>query len=123
MPWLQERIRNDRQTVSLLIDCDKCMAKTSQIDRQAMGCGYEPRVEGARGWMHEGYTDEPPTTCPGYTTKLPEVVEINRARLHWAKGSIREFCGGEPTENIKRGVEILEGAANEANCWRPEGDK
>lgn len=74
--------------------------------------------------MHPGYADEVPSACPGYTTKLPEVAEINRARLHWSKGALREFCGGKPSELLLRGIEILEGSANEANCWRPpDGDK
>lgn len=126
LPWLQERIRNDRALVEYLIDCDKCMESNSQIERQGLGCGWEPAplVQiGVRPWVHPGYTDTLPTVCPGYTTKLPEVVEINRARLHWSKGSIREFCAGEPTDNILRGIEILEGAVNEANCWRPEEKK
>lgn len=118
LPWLQERIRNDRPTVEILLDCDKCMRNTPVAIRQAMGCGYEPLVPGARPYMHDGYTDEPPTTCAGYTTKLPEVVEINRLRLHWSK--FGGFKDREPTEVVKRGIEILEGAVNEANCWRPE---
>lgn len=135
LPWLQERIRNKRKQVEYLLDCDKCrglvppdpfnpMRPTTQAERQTWGCAYEPRNEAMRpcGWMHQGYRDEPPTTCPGYTTKLPEVVEINRARLHVKTGSGRDFLGGPATENILRGIEILEGAVNEANCWR-EDDK
>lgn len=124
LPWLQERIRNDRETVGYLIDCDRCMQNNSAQIRQAMGCGWEPRIEGARPWQHEGYTDAAPTACAGYTTKLPEVIEINRARLHWSKGALREFCGDQqPSELLMRGIEILEGAANEASCWRPEENK
>lgn len=125
LPWLQERIRNDRNVVEYLIDCDKCMVTTERIQRQMIGCGWEPRNPGVcvSAWTHAGYTDARPTTCAGYTTKLPEVIEINRARLHWNKGAIREFCGKRPNENIQRGIEILEGAANEANCWRPEEKK
>lgn len=99
------------------------MARNTSEVRQYMGCGYEPQAAYARPWMHRGYTDETPTTCPGYTTKLPEVIEINRARLHWKQGELRDHCGGEPTEQIYRGIEILEGAANETMCWRPEDKK
>ena len=123
LPWLQERIRNDRDVVDYLIDCDKCMETNTLLTRQSMGCGWEvaPLVQiRVSPWTHAGYTDATPTTCAGYTTKLPEVIEINRARLHWSKGSIEQFCGGEPSELIQRGIEILEGAANEANCWREE---
>ena len=120
LPWLQERIRSDRSAVGYLLDCDKCMSSNSQIVRQSLACGYEPRNEAVRpcAWTHQGYTDETPTTCPGYTTKLPEVIEINRLRLHWSK--FGGFKDNEPTENVKRGIEILEGSVNEANCWRPE---
>lgn len=123
LPWLQERIRNDKQTVATLIDCERCMATNTKLIRQHMGCGYETRSEFSRPWVHQGYSDEMPTTCPGYTTKLPEVIEINRARLHWKQGELRDHCGDVPTENIYRGIEILEGAANEASCWRPEDKK
>lgn len=125
LPWLQERIRNDRNIVEYLLDCDQCMQDNDELLRAGLGCGWIPpsALVRAAPWTHPGYTDAPLTTCPGYTTKLPEVIEINRARLHWKAGAIREFCGGRPTENVLRGIEILEGAANEANCWRPEDKK
>lgn len=117
LPWLQERIRNDRDVVEYLIDCDKCRMSTTETIRQAMGCGWEPRSElvQIRPWQHQGYTGEPPTTCVGYTSKLPEVAEIARARLHWTKGSHDGL-----TENVLRGIEILEGAVNESGSWREE---
>jgi hypothetical protein len=123
LPWLQERIRNDRNVVEYLIDCDKCMASTEQAERQAMGCGWEPRDQNARPWTHQGYTDADPTTCPGYTTKLPEVIEINYARMHAKNNMAEHFMPGGATENVMRGIAILEGAVNEANCWRPEDKK
>lgn len=59
-----------------------------------------------------------PVACPGYTTNLPEVIEIARARVHAKEfGGLRDFCEGYPTEAIKQGVEILEGASNECQQW------
>jgi hypothetical protein len=125
LPWLQERIRNDRAVVEYLIDCEKCRMSTDVTIRQAMGCGWEPRSElvQIRPWQHQGYTEQSPTTCIGYTSKLPEVVEINRARMHWKQGELREFCGGKPNPNLMRGIEILEGAAAEASSWREDEKK
>lgn len=127
LPWLQERARNDRPTVEHILDCDVCrglkqshnVRPTTQIVRQSWGCGLEPRNPSVRPspWMHPGYTDETPTTCPGYTTKLPEVIEISR--LRWGKAHERPGL----TERAQQGVMILDGAVNEANCWRPTEGK
>lgn len=86
-----------------------------------MGCGFELPIDGARPWspvsLDAGHRGEY-TLCPGYTTKLPEVIEVTRARLHWSKGSLPVFCGkDEPTESLVLGIEILEGAANEVQSW------
>lgn len=62
----------------------------------------------------KGETD----TCPGYTTNLPEVIEIARARVHWKEGGgLRDFCDETPSEALRQGVEILEGASNECQRW------
>lgn len=85
-----------------------------------MGCGWETPVDRARAWQHAGDTSAAPKVCPGYTTKLPEVVEIARARMHAKNGMARDFLGGPASENVLRGIEILEGADAEAMCWRPK---
>jgi hypothetical protein len=87
-----------------------------------MGCGFEPANPNiaTRPWSHQGYSDEPPTTCPGYTTKLPEVNEIARVRMHAKNGMARDYLGGQhASELILTGVEILEAADGEASCWSP----
>lgn len=51
-----------------------------------MACGFEPPGIDAFAWRHQGYDvgridpetgrgEREPLTCPGYTTKLPEVCE------------------------------------------------
>lgn len=133
LPWLQELMRRDFRQVDYLTDCDACRGLTENkqvtptplLTRRVNGCPYETPMPGVRQepWQHPGYTGEAPTTCAGYTTKLPEVVEINKARLHWKHGQLRDFCGGRPNDLVMRGIEILEGAANEASSWRPPEDK
>lgn len=85
------------------------------------GCGYEPPNPHARPWspasldpMHKGEY----TTCPGYTTKLPEVIEAARVRMHAKMGSLPAFLGKhEATEVALVAMEILEGSTNECTAW------
>lgn len=58
-----------------------------------------------------------PSVCPGYTTSLPEVIEIARGRLHWSKGSLGQFCRGQASDAMLVGIEILEGASNACQAW------
>jgi hypothetical protein len=97
--------------------------------RQLMGCGFlPPPPERLRP-----YVDAPAplgfrpsrgpkgerldNVCPGYTSQLPEVIEVARARLHWDKGHLVEFLGGPPTEPMLLGIEILCGAVGELQMW------
>lgn len=84
--------------------------------RQLLGCGYEQPLVELRGrpavpmpWSPADMPGEPPTICPGYTTRLPEVVEVSRARLWFDKGDLRTFTRGEmPTEQLANAIEVLE---------------
>jgi hypothetical protein len=88
--------------------------KTTVEQRQQMGCGYETAISGAEPWSPSNVfvlwpADDEPTVCPGYTTRLPEVLEAARARIHWQKGAIELACGGEPpSEQLVALVEQLE---------------
>lgn len=121
LPWLQRQFRDDRSIVEHLADCSECKKMTTQIDRQEWGCGYEQPLVGlrVRPWKHGGCPGADPTACPGYTTKLPEVAEVARARMHAKNGMARDFLGGPASENVMRGIEILEAADNDATFWRP----
>ena len=56
-----------------------------------------------------GYKHRLPTVCAGFTTNLPQVVEVSRAHVHRSKGSLQAFCGKDtPTEQIVAAIEILE---------------
>lgn len=88
-----------------------------------MGCGYEPAQPKAQTWtpisLDPNWRGEL-KTCPGYTTTLPEVVEVARARTHWRDGGgLRDFCDS-PTDGLRVGVEILDGSCAEMQRWATE---
>ncbi len=94
-----------------------------------LGCGYTPPPSALPvvPWEHPGR--RPPSSerddagvvatpvCPGYLCKLPEVIEVARARIHWERGHLVQFCGSQPTEEMLGLIEVLEGAANEMQHW------
>lgn len=89
--------------------------------REFHGCGYLPPLpDGAvrlTVWRHPGDTDSPsPTTCVGYTTKLPEVREAARAHLHWTKGALLAV-DKDPHENLISAIEILHHTHNAVDAW------
>jgi hypothetical protein len=92
------------------------MEEHPQQTRQALGCGYEPQLEGSRT-LASYNSDVTPTVCPGYSTALPETIEVARARLHWSKGALTSFCAGRASEAVMTGIEILEGASNACQSW------
>lgn len=120
LPWVHESERRNPHSADF--DCAKCKEMNGRLARQHMRCGYEVPIDGAQPpWSpvmldaaHQGEY----TLCPGYTTKLPEVIEVVRLRMHAKMGSLSLFMhGGEPTEAATVGIEILEGAANEVQAW------
>jgi len=121
--WIQEA--NNRDLLGPMAKCETCMESLEEEQRQLAKCGYAPpltdsRAPFAAAWGGLGYSGPKPTVCPGYSTSLPETIEILRARLHWSKGSLREFCGGKPTDALMVGIEIAEGAENERQTWCAE---
>lgn len=103
--------------MSTLNDCDACMKSCPRHTRQLLGCGYETPVEGVIAWTGEGYDGPAPSTCIGYTRKLPEVIEVARARRHWDKGELRSFTEGEqPSRALVMAIEIMDSAANEVTA-------
>ena len=119
LPWWHEQMKRD--PTDARSKCETCMDRNPLETRQILGCGYEPppderlRSVARIPTLLGSSTD--PTVCPGYSTRLPEVIEVARARLHWSKGSLREFVGGNPTDALVMGIEFLEGANNECEGW------
>lgn len=69
-----------------------------------MSCGFEPVGEG-QPWGHSGC--DPVSICPGFTTALPQVVEVFRAHHHWTNGELKSFAN-RPSEVLLAAVEILD---------------
>ena len=123
LPWLWEAER--RNPSGSILKCDNCMNAYTQETRQQMGCGFEPPpVESKRAYVQmwnggslPNYKGPKATVCPGYTSSLPEVIEVARARMHWEKGELAAFTRGELSEGLTTGIEILEGAINAQQLW------
>jgi len=111
------------------------MEANNEQTRQMLGCGFAPlptgplakfrRVptpEGARldtRTLPDGRKTDEPTACPGYTTNLPEVIEIARARFHWERGGLTSIGVTDWQDSpLAIGIEILEGASCEFGNWR-----
>lgn len=88
-----------------------------------IGCGYEPALASARPWTPPsssrlGYKHKLPVLCAGYTTRLPEVLEVARAHANWERGSLQAFCGTEPpSETLVALVEILDIELAQVKRW------
>ena len=98
------------------------MPTNSETSRLSWGCGYLPLpAENLLRFRQipkpDGFKGEP-TICPGYTTSLPEVIEIARARFHWKNGGPAAIGITDWVNHpLAIGIEILEGAANESERW------
>lgn len=136
LPWFQEAAQRDPTSIGTMANCEKCMQSTTLQIRQGRVCGYEPPApahlyvmpwqppDGEQGFDYgdpsreHPHGDRAPTTCPGYTTRLPEVIEAARARIHWKNGELYSFCGGRPTETLKFGIEVVDGAYSAVQHWK-----
>ena len=77
---------------------------------------WEP-PSGRAGFRHNRKLPVMPSVCPGYTTQLPQVWEAIRGLKHWSKGSLREFCGGQPTDAMLMAIEIVDAEVNAQQSW------
>lgn len=98
-----------------LSDCNTCQRRLSDEARARIGCGHLPPRKDAAPWMHRsGKTSD---VCAGYLARLPEVVEIARARLHWTHGELRSFTRTAPTENLVDCIEVLDGESHDLEAY------
>lgn len=95
------------------LDCGYCQSTTTEPMRSLLGCGWLPASDDARPWVHPGDTREY-TTCAGYTTDLPEVIDIARLYRHWSKGAVDVRSLPRPIED---GIELLDAATNSRDNW------
>lgn len=122
LPWFQDAVRRNKAEQEVFLDCERCMNDNPEFLRRSMGCGYLPGAVRA-GPGPDGFEGEL-TTCVGYTTKLPEVIEVSRARLWFEKGQVREWCEGEaPTLPLRFCIEEMEAQSNacQSHAMKPKG--
>ncbi len=90
------------------LDCDRC---PDTLARRALGCGWLPESERVA-------SDRPfpeASVCPGYTTRLPEVMEAARAMSWTKRGGLVPLYGNERLPPVAiDAIDVLEGACNEA---------
>ena len=91
--------------------------------RQGWACGYElPPAPGApvMAWSGgPGYDGPAPTVCAGYTTSLPETIEIARAWKWWQKGELARFVdGAQVVEVLKVGIDLFDGVMSGFERWK-----
>jgi hypothetical protein len=117
LPWFQEALRTEPDQHRDIADCSKCMETTDVHSRRALGCGWEPALDGAEPATLKSNVEV--TVCPGYSCKLPEVVEVASAYAHWEKGTLSaRLDGAEPTPQLLDGLVVLQGAIAELNEHR-----
>jgi hypothetical protein len=94
-----------------------------ETTRQQLGCGFTPLppenlMRFRRVISPGGYKGVELDVCPGYSTSLPEVIEVARARFHWKHGGPATLGIADWQFNpLMIGIEILEGAVGEADRW------
>ena len=119
LPWY-EHARRDPDAL-VISDCRKCLGSQPRMVRQSLACHYEPKIDNAHPWDHQGrkpapYEDKQPKMCAGYVCTLPQVVEARRAHLHWNKGQL-DVIAPEPTERLVECIEIYHYASNSLESW------
>lgn len=98
------------QDTKHLRDCDACKQRETVTKRQHMGCGYEAPLPEALGtarpwtphwWVMQGWDA---SICPGYSTTLPEVVEVTYAYGQWEAGTLTEWVASMEGEAPSRAL-------------------
>ena len=125
LPWLELAARESKETVAHLRDCKTCMNQRSVESRQQMGCGYEKPSPFASPWVHTAFKrpadadpEKPyPTVCAGYTTKLPEVIEVARAHFHSERETFVSLIGKRATPHLMTGIELMASEVNAVQTW------
>ena len=111
--------QDERQTDPDLLDCATCQKTADLADREAMRCGYLPEPPaGTRKCLPLSERLPDLETCPGYTVKLPDVVDIAGVYRHWEKGELAAKLGNQkPTGALLHGLETLQAAGEHLRAY------
>lgn len=123
-------------------DCNFCRERIPRGHRLQMLCGWErrrdwpstectcdsaPDVSGhgrcphclRRRTIHVAGCRDLPTVCPGYSTKLPAVIEAVRAWSWWDKGQLA-LRWPDPDDRLMDDIELFNGQRSLAQQWELE---
>lgn len=112
----------------MFLDCDRCEQSEPERRRVQMGCGWLPREDRPAdehpraAWPFGPERSETCDTCPGYTTQLPDVIDIARRVFpHWQKGQAAiRFAGNDLPPAVVDGIEVLSASVERFSAWRTE---
>lgn len=95
------------------------MRNAEPLQRQFMGCGYEPPLDGAQVWSPNPGDPQGSVqfdVCPGYTTQLPDVIDIADAYWWADKGA----AGTLQTASVpmRVGLRVLRDAIADADALK-----
>jgi hypothetical protein len=101
LPWYQDDHEKSEDKVPR---CSDCRDSVSEAMRRDMGCGWlATSWEGDPApsrWVHSSGASPRCVTCPGFTTALPEVLEVLDLFSHWETGQIEFALGGETASSM-----------------------
>ena len=93
------------------------MATNPPEFRQTMRCGLMPVAEGV-GLAWGGHHGLELDVCAGYTTALPDVIDVAATFAHWENGALDLACAGEqPPQSLIDGLSIFKAAIHDRE-WR-----
>ena len=113
-----------RRRKAVVSDCVTCKREQTMTTRQAIGCGYEPALADAQAWAPPSWADSPGmtlTTCPGYTTTMPAVLEVVDAFPHFKAHTLTDYLDGAAPNPVALGcLAVLDAGVEEfkADCAR-----
>ena len=114
LPWVQEK----RQEQGEFLDCDSCMEHFNHHVRAEMHCGLMPASAHRDGQRWEPSDGTELTTCAGYTTKLPDVVDVAIHFAHWENGALDHVCPGGAPKPLLNGLVRLKTASESRSSFR-----
>ena len=114
LPWvvrMRDKILADtgnRKISEAHLSCETC--SVPRFARESWRCGYLPDQPSERRYTGPMGQDWPivPTTCPGYTTSLPQVYEAARARKWAERGMLRDLEDDDLNPVMLAAIDILD---------------
>ena len=94
------------------------MQATNEPMRAAMSCGWMPAEArtGESCWMPDDGAEL--TVCAGYTTRLPDVIDVTQQFYHWEAGALDHVCPAGVPKPLLTGLTIYKNAGEARSAYR-----